>query len=157
MKKLQNFIKNFLQNNSITDFQKATGLGVGTIIALRDGKNEKFSKKILDACYYFFSLPKDREYYEMCSPRRTNTDVIGNILYYKRISLGLTIFRVSADTKVSEKQIARLECGKSSFSRTSTTIQPLIEYYKFSDEEKDVIYKHLELMKNLTKIVKKYQ
>lgn len=157
MSKLQIAIQNFLREKTILSLQKSTGVGAGTIIALRDGKSQKFSPRIIRKLYNFFSLQKDKEYYNYCLERRSNPDVVGNLLFYRRNALGLSVFRVSAETKISEKQILRLESGKNSFHNNSYALGVLLEYYNFSEEDKKVIIEHLEFTKKMTRIVKKYQ
>lgn len=154
---IQNKIREYLETHTLEQAQKSLNIGFGTILSLRDETGKKYSNIVLDKVYKFFNLKKDAEYFSLCKERRTNADIIGNILYYRRISLGLTIWRVSADTRVSEKQIERLERGKTSFFRDSTIITPLIDYYNFSEEEKKAIYEHIKTLKKLSRIERLYK
>lgn len=144
------------KDKNLESIAKDVGVSWSFLWSIKNWKSNKYRQKWIDKLYSYFSLTKDKWYYNNKKMWYKKTfSVIWNIMRIARIHKGRDIKHVAKLSKWDVRQISRIELWDSLPLSESYYISRMLENYDFEDEEKDTIRYGIIILQDLIKIFKK--
>lgn len=151
-------IKEYLKEYSIRSLCDRSWIHDSAILSMIKGEHKKYRRNTLDILYEFFSLEKDNFYRENMKKWFPKTEsLLWTLIRFKRVRANLNLGVLAKQIKMSERALARIESGDSLPYCNSRSIKHIMEVLEFTKEEKEIIGRYIEVMKETEKLVKKYE
>lgn len=155
MNVIQKKIKEFLRNWDFNKLSKDTWLSNNVLISFFENKNRKYTKNTMDILYDFFHLEIDDFYKENVKKWYPKTNsLFWYLLRTKRTNKNIMIEDLAKMIKIERRTLSRIESGDTLPTNNSYTINHLIDVLWFTEEEKNITNKYINVMRELIEIVK---
>lgn len=157
MVKIVEIVRKAEKEHGIDHLARRLNVSYSFIHSLLNGKYNKIRPKKLERLYRHYDLPVDKFYIENLQKRyKPNESVLGNLFMVRRIQKGLTVAQVAKKIKGDVRSINRIEAGNSLPSYRGRYILKLLELYDFTEEEENTIKRYIVNLKDMVKILRKY-
>lgn len=127
-------------------------------LSLLKQEHRKYHRNTLDILYSFFHIEKDKFYKDNIKKWYPKTEsLLWTLVRFKRVRQNLSIHKLAKNIKMDSRALARIESWDALPYYNNWSVQHILEELNFSDEEKGKVKKYIEVMKNIEKLVKKYE
>lgn len=151
-------IKSYLKEHSLKILCGHSWVHESVILSLVKWEHKKYNRNILDILYEFFNLEKDNFYRDNMKKWYPKTEsLLWTLIRFKRVRKEINLEMLASDTKMWARALARIESGDSLPYYNSWSIQHIMEALQFTKEERKQVKDYIEVMKNIEKLVKKYE
>lgn len=145
------------QENGLEYLAGIIGVSYNFLRDFKNGKNDKYRKKLIDKLYDYFKLEPDEYYYDNLRQWNQPTEsVLGNIFRLRRVQMGRSTEEVARMIQGDARQIRRIESGDSLPSFYGYYITQFIKLYNFTEREVNTIKRYICILKDTIKILNKY-
>lgn len=136
--------------DGIKAFHNRTGLGTIFIMNILEMKQIKHNIAPMNALYDYFQVERDDFFKNNLKKWHQDPEsIIGRIFRERRIQMNKQIHEVSLATKIDDRTIRRIECGESLPNFDSYSINRLVNYYDFSEQERHTIGWYITIMHDM--------
>jgi len=156
MYKIQEKLKEYLQDKSARKLREETWVWCGTIYSIiNTDENKKYRKQTLDVLYKFFDLQIDDFYQEKIKVYAKYNNALWLLFKSRRESLKLSKHYVAKKIKWTERHLTRIEKGDTTYRMNSYYLKELIKLYNFNKEEVDKIISYILTLSDIINLAKK--